>query len=339
PDVPDPDHYEHQYAHCDVLVIGAGPAGLAAARAAENAGARVIVCQQSPHFGTHAFGIDVGLIDDRPVTDWVDSTVGELASAKVTILSRTTAFGYYDNNLVGAVERVTDHLPSPPAHLPRQRMWMIRAKAVVLASGAIERGIAYANNDLPGTLLAGAALTYVKRYGVRLGTQAVVFANNDGAYGAALGLHEAGVRISAIVDVRQESQLGGALPARARATGLVLLPASVIARARGRLRVSSVDVVPRAGGAAKSFDCDVTAVSGGYSPAVHLFSQARGSLKYDAMTASFFPDASPWPIIPAGAVNGHFSQAEAIADGEAAAAAAVARAGLHIARPPPASPT
>ena len=340
PGVPDPDHYEHQYAHCDVLVIGGGPAGLAAARAAANAGARVIVCQQSPHFGGHLFGIDVGSIDDRPAADWVDGTIAELTErADVTLLSRTTAFGYYDDNLVGAIERVTDHLPSPPAHLPRQRMWMIRAKAVVLASGAIERGIAYANNDLPGTLLAGAALTYIKRYGVRLGTQAVVFANNDGAYGAALGLHEAGVRISAIVDVRQESQLGGALPARARATGLVLLPASVIARARGRLRVSSVDVVPRAGGAAKSFDCDVTAVSGGYSPAVHLFSQARGSLKYDPMTASFFPDASPWPIIPAGAVNGHFSLAEAIADGEAAGAAAVERAGLHITGSTPAPPT
>src|SRR5438270_644058 len=208
----------------------------------------------------------------------------------------------------------------------------------VLASGAIERGIAYANNDLPGTLLAGAALTYVKRYAVRLGTRAVVFANNDGAYRAALALHEAGVAISAIVDVRRESQLGGALPARARAAGLALLPASVVSCARGSLRVSGVDVVPRAGGAAKSFDCDVIAVSGGYSPAVHLFSQARGSLKYDAITASFFPDASPLAITPAGAVNGHFSLAEAIADGEAAAVAALARTGLHIARSRPASP-
>jgi heterotetrameric sarcosine oxidase alpha subunit len=334
PHVPDPDHYEHQYAHCDVLVIGAGPAGLAAARAAANAGARVIVCQQSPHFGT-----DVGLIDDRPMTDWVDATVGELTAAEATILSRTTAFGYYDDNLVGAIERVTDHLPSPPSHLPRLRLWLIRARAVVLASGAIERGIAYEDNDLPGTLLAGAALTYVKRYGVRLGTRALIFTNNDGAYDAALTLREAGVAIAAIVDVRQESQLGGAVPAQARAAGLTLLPASVVARARGRFRVSNVDVVPRAGGAAKSFDCDVIAVSGGYSPAVHLFSQARGSLKYDAMTASFFPDTSPLPIIPAGAVNGYFSLAAAIADGDAAGVAAAGRAGLRVSRAPPVSQT
>src|SRR5439155_18111330 len=138
PDVPDPDHYEHQYAHCDVLVIGAGPAGLAAARAAAKAGARVIVCQQSPHFGRHAFGIDAGLIGDRPATDWVDSTIAELIKhSDVTLLSRATAFGYYDDNLIGAIERITDHLPAPPPHLPRQRMWLIRAKAVVLASGTI----------------------------------------------------------------------------------------------------------------------------------------------------------------------------------------------------------
>src|SRR5438270_802384 len=266
PDVPDPDRYEHQYAHCDVLVIGGGPAALAAARAAANAGARVIMCQQSPHFGAHVLGNDVDLIDGRPASDWLDATVDQLSTqAEVTLLSRATAFGYYDDNLVGAIERVTDHLPSPPAHLPRLRLWLIRAKAVVLASGAIERGIAYANNDLPGTMLAGATLTYVKRYGVRLGTRAVVFTNNDSAYAAALALREAGVAIAAIADVRQESQIGGALPAKARAAGLALLPASVISRARGRLRVSGVDVVPRSGGASKSFDCDVIAVSGGYS--------------------------------------------------------------------------
>ena len=148
PDAPDPDHYEHEYAHCDVLVIGGGAAGLSATREAAKAGARVIVCQQSPRFASDASQ--------------------SFAQEHVTLLSRTTAFGYYDDNLVAAIERVTDHLPDPPAHLPRQRLWMIRAKAVVLATGAIERGIPYANNDLPGTMLAHAAFTYSQRYAVRL---------------------------------------------------------------------------------------------------------------------------------------------------------------------------
>ncbi|HEY3180128.1 MAG TPA: sarcosine oxidase subunit alpha family protein [Casimicrobiaceae bacterium] len=339
PDVPDPDHYEHQHAHCDVLVIGGGPAGLSAAREAANAGARVIVCQQSSRFGSKLFGADAA-IDARRATDWADATVSQLtARVNVTLLSRTTAFGYYDDNLVGAIERVTDHLPVPPGHLPRQRMWMIRAKAVVLASGAIERGIAYVNNDLPGTMLAGAAFTYIKRFGVRLGTRAVVFTNNDGAYAAALALREAGIEVAAIVDVRSDDQLSGTLPARARASGIALLPASVISRARGRLRVSSVDVTPRAGGAPRSFACNLIAVSGGYSPAVHLFSQARGLLTYDAMTANFLPDTSPLPIIPAGTVNGHFSLTDALADGEAAGVAALERAGVRVASKTVASQT
>ena len=150
---PDPDHYEHRYAHCDVLVIGGGATGLAAARAAAHAGARVIVCDENYWWGG---GWHDAQIDERAASEWIAATIRELKGhPDVTLLSRTTAFGYYDGNLVGAVERVTDHLPAPSTHVPRQRLWKIRAKAVVLASGAIERPIAYANNDLPGTMLAG----------------------------------------------------------------------------------------------------------------------------------------------------------------------------------------
>ena len=323
----DPDLYQHQFAHCDVLVIGGGAAGLAAARAAARAGARVIVCQQSSNFGASVPGSDAA-IADRPAETWSAQTLADLASqADVTMLSRTTAFGYYDDNLVGAIERVTDHLRTPPAGVPRQRLWLIRAKSVVLATGAIERGVAYENNDLPGTMLAGAALTYVKRYGVKPGTRATIFTNNDAAYASALALHDAGVAIAGIVDVRTKEKLDGPLPTHARAVGLPLLPASVMTRARGRLHVRGVAVHSRNGGASTTLDCDLVAVSGGFSPAVHLFSQARGTLRYDASTASFLPDQSPLAVIAAGAARGIFSLAAAIADGEAAGDRAVDRAG------------
>jgi sarcosine oxidase subunit alpha len=332
---PDPDRYEHQFAHCDVLVIGGGPAGLAAARAAAAEGARVIVCHQSTDFASVLTGSDA-TIEGRPAAHWVEQTLSDLrARADVTLLVRTTAFGYYDDNLVAAVERVTEHLAAPPSHLPRQRLWLIRARAVVLASGAIERSMVYGNNDLPGTLLARAAQTYVTRYGVRLGQRAVLFTNNDAAYSSALALHAAGIPIAGIVDSRSAEAQRSALPERARSIGLSIMPASVVMQARGRLRVSGVDVVPRGGGAAKRVDCDVLLVSGGCSPAVHLFSHARGTLRYDAAIAAWVPDESPLAIACAGAVSGEFDLVRAIDDGTSAGRSAVAGASPGARRPAP----
>jgi len=338
-DEPDPDDYEHQYAHCDVLVIGGGAAGLAAARAAAHAGARVIVCDENARWGGEL--PDAGAtIERRAAAEWMADTVRELAQQpNVLTLLRTTAFGYYDGNLVGAVERLADHLPAPPPNVPRQRLWKIRAKAVVLATGAIERAIAYAGNDLPGTMLAGAARVYVRRFAVRPGTRAVVFTNNDSAYATALDLRQSGVAIGAVVDARPASALTGALPARARSAGLAIVPGSAIVAAHGRLRVASVDVAPLAGGAARRIPCDLVCVSGGHNPAVHLYSQARGKLRYDEALVTFVPDSSPLPILPAGAANGRFGLAAALTEGHAAGAAAAARA-ARLASPatPPLAP-
>ncbi|MEP6657381.1 MAG: sarcosine oxidase subunit alpha family protein [Betaproteobacteria bacterium] len=319
---PDPDHYEHQYAHCDVLVVGGGVTGLAAAHTAAKAGARVILCDERAAWGG---GVgDIGaMIDERPVERWVADTARDLTRCDdVTLLLRTTAFGYYDGNLLGAIERVTDHLSEPPAHTPRQRLWKIRAQSVVLASGAIERGIAYANNDLPGTMLASAARTYVRRYGVRPGTRAVVFTNNDSAYLAALDLHDAGVAVAAVIDARPASALTRGLHQRARASGLAIHSGAAIIDARGAGRVASVDVASLAGGAATRVVCDLVCVSGGWNPAVHLFSQARGKLRYDERLATFVPGVSPLPILPAGAANGCFDAVAAVVAGRAAGAAA-----------------
>ena len=321
-DAPDPARYDRQFAHCDVLVVGGGPAGVAAARTAAEAGAIVIVCEQASEVATH------GLVH-APGNASADDVTAPLAllraNPRVTLLARTTTFGYYDANLVGAVEHLAHEADASP-DLPRQRLWLIRAKAVVLASGATERPIAYGNNDLPGTLLAGAAATYVQRYAVRLGTRAVVFTNNDGAYDAALALHAAGIEVAAVVDTRREpSAASTAVRERVRAAGLALYPNAVIAKAHGHDRVARVDVASRSGGKTTSIDCDVVAVSGGYSPVVHLFSQARGQLRYDADTASFLPDRSPMAIETAGAVNGACDAATAAADGQAAARRALAR--------------
>ena len=327
PSAPDPDHYEHQYAHCDVLVIGAGPAGLAAARAAAHAGARVIVCDENPVFGGSLLGTNAS-IDDGTAAAWIAFTNNELAGRdNVSVLLHTTAFGYYDGNLVGLCERIGDPAANAAAEKPRERLWKVRAKAVVLAAGAHERGIAYANNDLPGTLLAGAVRRYVERYAVRPGTRAILFTNNDTVYAAALTLARAGVAVDSVIDARPETSLGGELPRRAREAGVHITCGAAIARAHGRTHVTAVDVVPLSGGKPHRVECDLVCVSGGWNPAVHLFAQARGRLRYDAELATFVPDGSPLPIAAAGAANGVFDLAAALADGHRAGCAAATQAG------------
>jgi sarcosine oxidase subunit alpha len=325
---PDPDHYEHRYAHCDVLVIGAGPAGLAAARAAAHAGARVIVCDENPVFGGSLLGTPAS-IDDGSAAAWIAMTTNDLAGRdNVTVLPFTASFGYYDGNLVGLCERVGDSAAKSAAHELRERLWKVRANAVVLATGAHERGIAYANNDLPGTLLADAARRYVERYAVRPGSRAVVFTNNDSAYAAAFALTRAGVAVDLIIDARPETSLGGELPRRAKEASLRILAGAGIAGARGRLHVNAVDVVPLYGGAQHRVECDLVCVSGGWNPAAHLLAQARGRLRYDALLATFVPDGSPLPIAAVGAANGVFDLAAALTDGHRAGCAAAAQAGV-----------
>jgi sarcosine oxidase subunit alpha len=334
---PDPDHYEHRFAHCDVLVIGSGPAGLAAASAAAQCGARVVLCDESASLGGSLRGAAVE-IDGAPGASWLDARLDELAACgEATLLPRTTAFGYYDQNLVGLVERVADHLPEPPPFTPRQRLWHVRAGIVVLASGALERGIAYAGNDLPGTMLAGAAQTYVTRYGVKPGSRAVIFANNDSAYDTAMSLHDAGVVIAAIADARPQAALVGDRPQRARAAGMPILPESVIVRAHGRLRVAGVDVVSPGSSGRRRIDCDLVCISGGWNPAVHLYSQSRGKLRYDDALATFVPDVSPQAIVAAGSANGKIDLIAVLADGHSAGIAAAARAGFapRAAQPAP----
>ncbi len=330
PLLPDPDHYEHRHAHCDVLIVGAGPAGLAAALAAGRAGARLIVVDEGDRAGGTLLA-GSARIGAGPAADWVAAAEAELrAMADVRLLNRTTAFGYYDHNQIGAVERVADHRPARPGE-PRQRVWHVRAREVVLATGAHERSLVFGNNDLPGVMLASAASGYINRYAVRPGGQAAVFTNNDSAYTAALDLAAGGVAVRALVDLRPAPSPD--LAAKLSAARIEHVPGAAVLQAFGRLAVRGVEIAGidhtgRQQGARRRIDCDLLCVSGGWNPAVHLHAQSRGRPQFNADNGALVPGPAAQAERSAGAANGIFSLAGCLADGAAAGAQAAEAAGL-----------
>ncbi|KOX13323.1 ferredoxin [Nocardiopsis sp. NRRL B-16309] len=313
-DEPDPARYDAKHAHCDVLVVGTGPAGLMAALTAARGGARVVVVDEQSRAGGALLGTREYL-DERPWTEWVDDTVAELRGTPgVLLLERTTAFGVYQDGFVLALQRRTDHLGfDAPAHAARQRVWRIRAAQTVLATGAHERPVVFADNDRPGIMLAGSARTYLHRYGVLPGTRAVVFATDDSAYAAALDLANAGMEVAAVVDARPTAPR--LLRARCCAHGIDVRAGHVVTGTEGGDRVSAVHVAPAAGsdgsadaigtaGAADTIDCDTLLVGGGWNPVVHLFSQAGGTLRYDSRLGAHVPGQAPATVRVAGSATG-----------------------------------
>ncbi|MBM3525751.1 MAG: FAD-binding protein, partial [Alphaproteobacteria bacterium] len=313
----DPDRYEQVNAHCDVLVVGAGPAGLAAAREAARGGGRVIIVDDQPEFGGRLLA-DAATIDGAPALDWVAALATELAAAtNVTRLTRATAFGYYDHNLVAVYEQIALPGTAAPSNQPAGRLWRIRARRVVLATGAFERPVAFAANDRPGVMLSSAVRSYVRRFGVAPGSRAVVATNNDDAYATALALHEAGVELALVVDSRPGA--GPAIADRLRAGGVAIATGSVVERALGRDAVTGA-VVRRLAGGSTIVDADLIAISGGWSPAVHLFCQSGGRLAYDETRVAFVPERSVQVERSVGACRGAFSLREAITGGAIAGA-------------------
>ena len=331
PDAADPDRYAHRYAHCDVLVVGGGPAGIAAALAAGAAGARVILCEQDHTLGGALLGDTSATIEGRPASSWLVDASAELAAhGNVRVLTRTQAFGYFPDNLLGLIENLTDHVAALDPARPRERLWQVRAREVVLATGAAERPLVFPDNDRPGIMLAGAARTYLNRYGVRAGTRAVVFAADDSAYQAAIDLARTGVAVEAIVDLRPGAD--GQAQARARAAGLRVLPATVVIGTRGHLRVSQVQLGTLRDGSVAPGEwiaCDLLLMSGGWTPQVHLFSQSRGRLRFDPTIQSFVPDVSAQRERSAGACKGTFDLARCLAEGFAAGEQAAASLGMQ----------
>jgi sarcosine oxidase, subunit alpha len=324
PSLADPDRYAQRFAHCDVLVVGAGPAGIAAALSAADTGARVILCDEQAEFGGDLLSDTAARIDGQPAADWVRASVEALGqNERVTLLARATAFGYFPHNLIGLNQRLTDHLASPPPLTPRARLWQVRAGAVVLATGAIERPLVFPGNDRPGIMLAGAARSYLARYGVCVGRRIVIVTASDAAYAAALDLHAAGVTVAAVADVRGE--LTGALPDSARRAGIEVIPSSTVLGTEGNAQVSGISLGRIDGGrvrAGQRFQCDAVLMSGGFTPSVHLFSQSRGKLKWSEALQVFLPGSPAELSHSAGASRGVYELAEVLADGTAAGGAA-----------------
>jgi sarcosine oxidase, subunit alpha len=318
PRLADPDRYEHRHEHCDVLVVGGGPAGLSAALAATRAGAQVVLADDRPVLGG-ALRWEEHTIDGRSALEWVDAVEGQLREATATrVLTRSTAFGFYDHNLVALCERIEP----AQAGTVRERLWQVRAEQVVLATGAIERPIVFANNDLPGVMLTSAALDYTMQYAVCPGRRAVIVTSCDSAYEAAQALSARGVAIVAVVDTRGDWGEGAA---SATSAGIPVLagygPADVI----GSPAVQAIEIRPLAQGArdwhsgdARRLECDLVCLSGGWTPSVHLYSQAGGRLRYDRERAALVPAAGHDTVRTvrcAGAANGSFALREVLLEG------------------------
>lgn len=334
PESPDPDCYDKMHDHCDVLVVGAGPAGLAAALAAGRAGARVLLADEQSALGGGLLGRRAE-IDAAPAAEWIAKSISGLqAMPEVRLLCRSTVAGYYDHNYLTIAQRLREGSdPGRRCDKPRQRLWKVRAKQVVLATGAHERPMIFRHNDLPGIMLASAAQCYINRYAAKPGDIAVIFTNNDSAYEAALDLAEAGVTVAAVVDVRTAAESPAQAAVRSRGIEVLYRHAVVAASGTRRVRAAKVMALDDSGesvsGAARTIRCDFLCMSGGWSPAVHLFSQSRGKPSYDASKACFVPGQSVQAERSAGAARGSFALAECLTEGHEAGVAAAAAAGFQ----------
>jgi sarcosine oxidase subunit alpha len=323
PRLPDPDIYSQTSTHCDTLVVGGGIAGIAAALAAGQAGKRTMLVTGGAHWGGRLAGAEE-LVEGRPARDWIGDAIETLSRLpNVTLLNRTLATGHYDHGMVALCERLSDHLPIAERKGARQRLWRVRAGEVVSAIGAFERPLVFSGNDRPGVMLAGAALAYLRRYGVVAGKRIVVATTNDSAWAAAFELADTGATIAAIIDARPQPpvQLVEAAAARCIPVHPGCAPEKVSgSKAVRAVSFATLDGSGRLSGPSERVACDTVLMSGGWNPAVHLHSHAGGSLRFDGQQHSFLPTAGT-PLRSVGACAGDYGLATALsaARGEAQA--------------------
>jgi heterotetrameric sarcosine oxidase alpha subunit len=317
----DPDLYDKGFLHCDLLIIGAGPAGLSAALAAGRAGADVILADEDFTLGGR-LNAETFQVGEMAASDWARQMLAELASlANVRVLARTTVLGAFDHGIYGALERVSDHLAEPAQGKPRQILWRIYAKRSLLTAGALERPIAFRNNDRPGIMLASALRSYANRWAAVPGRQIAIFTNNDDGHRTATDLIAKGVRIAAVIDSRADAP---------RTNRYEVFAGAQVIDSAGRLGLHSVQV-RLASGETRHIPCQALGVSGGWNPNVHLTCHQRGLPVWNEALAAFVPGkALPQGMRVAGAANGVFSTAGALASGAEAAGAALADLGIRV---------
>jgi sarcosine oxidase subunit alpha len=311
------DTYEKAFAFCDVLVIGAGPSGLMAALTAGRAGADVILAEEDSEMGGRLLA-EREMIEGAPASEWIAATLSELRKMpNVRMMTRTTITGAYDQGTYGALERVGHHMPRKP-DLPRECFWRIVAKRAVLCAGALERPIAFPNNDRPGIMMAGAVRAYVNRWGVAPGQSVAVFGNNDDAHRTAVDLQALGVTVVAVIDSRSDAKALGEYP---------LYAGGLVTATKGRHGLTGVTVT--VGSKDTDIDCDCLAMSGGWNPTVHLTCHMNGRPVWDERIASFVPVADIVPgMVAVGACNGVFNTQACLTEAANATAAILGDLGL-----------
>ena len=314
---PDPDRYEHKYEYCDVLVVGSGSSGLASALAAAKNGARVILAEDKPRFGGNLLTDDV-TIGNKKGKDWVDEVILQLKSMpNVIVKKRSQVFGYYDHNMMVMFEKTRDHLEKPKKFTPRQKLWYIRAKEVVISTGSIERPLVFCNNDRPGILLSSAAKEYIKVYGVLVGKKPLIFTNNDSAYDTAIEFKKNGVN-PLIIDIRKNPD--SAVVQEAKNLNIEIKFFHGIANTKGYKRIKSATIgklnTDKTGYEnLEEVYCDCICVSGNWTPTVHLSSQSGNKLKYNETLDAFIPTQPRQNETTIGAANGSLTLNQSLEDG------------------------